>query len=258
MNGADRYVGFDSQMELHLGTQKIAFTIACATLLSGAGLAAPYDVSAIPDAAAARQHALNLCQAKSGSFKTQRASVECGLAAHRLYATTEKLRDMASFNAYATTVRRAAADADAGRISQTDAAHQSAAAGAEYDAKIQKQYSDWQTTQVAAHKGPMFDRASLHAAKTARDKAVVGCGTWTAAKPTAHAICILKAEKAFVTSISLQQMNLFYGYASVIRVDAVDAEDGRRVPGTLESEHQRLWDDFLKALEQAYGARQPI
>ncbi len=232
--------------------RKIGFLLSCVTALCGFGPSAPYDSSALPAAAAARQHKLNQCQAQSASFKTVRASVDCGLAAHRIYAMTEKLRDMAGFNAYAAQVRHIADGIDAGRIAPTDGQKQSAAARAAYEGKVAQDYAAWQT--LNRKPGPPFDQPALAGAAAAHDRAVKACGAWSARDVVeARTACVLAAGKDFTTAIKLQDMDLFYGYAAVLRVDAADTGDGKREPAQMVVRQTVLWGDFLRTLNQDYA-----
>jgi hypothetical protein len=229
--------------------RKHCLVLAGAILLCAFGPPPPYDASALPAAAAAREHLLNTCQARAATFTTDRARVACGLAAYRAYAVTERLRDMSLFQAYATAMQRISAGVDAGKLSASVAYSQSAAARAQYLSAVDKQYADWNAGQP--HTGPLFDRAALPAADAALTKAVQACHPWTDAKSIEpRTLCILAAEKTFATAIRLQDMDLFYGYASVLHVDAVDAEDGKRPLASLDGAHRAAWADFRKMLEQ--------
>lgn len=237
----------------HRIMRKIALVLTCAMQLSAFGPRPPYDAAALPDAAAAREHLLNDCQARAATLKTDRARVTCGLAAHRAYAVTEKLRDLKLFQTYAAEQLRIAGDVDAGRLDQMGAYKHSTAARVAYQSAVEKQYADWRAGQAASRKAPLFDPAALPAASAARARAVNACGSWTDKSIETRTHCILGAEKTFAAAIHLQDMDLFYGYASVLRVDAVDAEDGKRTMASMQGEHQRLWSDFLRTLNQAYA-----
>lgn len=225
--------------------------LAC-VMLGAASPPPPYDVSALPAATAARQHLLNVCQARAASFTTDRARVDCGLAAYRAYAVTQKLRDMQLFETYAKSMLRISAALDAGRISANEAYSQSADARMQYAAAVDSQYANWRASQP--HNGPLFDRAAVPAAQAALAKALPACGAWTNAKSIEpRTLCLLAAEKQFATAIRLRDMELFYDYASVLRMDAVDVLDGKRPSFSLDSAHKAAWDDFRATLEHAYG-----
>jgi len=226
--------------------RKPAFVLFCWLALAAAAPAPPCDISKLPDAAAARQRGLNACQARQ--FSTLRANVDCTLTAHRAYALTEHLRDMALFNAYAAGVTAAANDADAGRISVQEAQKRAAAARATYQDQVTKLFAAYRAQ--TAGKSPPFDRAALPAALTAHNRAVKACGPWGEAKAIeAHTACVLAAGKVFTNAIRFQDMDLFYGYASFLRVDAVDAEMSRRPPQQMGEREKVLWADFLRTVE---------
>ena len=232
--------------------RKPALTLLCWLALSAAAPPLPYDMAAIPDAAAARAKALAACQAKT--FATLKAGVDCALAAHRVYAMTEHLRDMTAFDAYAKAARQAAADADAGKLTPQAAQAQITAARNAYQQAVQNGFDAWRKTQ--AQSGPPFDRAALAPALKIRDAQLSACGPWTdPSSLNARIACALAADKAVTTAIHLRDMHLFYGYASFLKTDAVEAELGRRTPAQLEQRHRILWADFLQTLEQDYMGR---
>ncbi len=77
------------------------------------------------------------------------------------------------------------------------------------------------------------------------------CGGWTDAATIApKTVCIRKAERGFVTAIHLADMDLYYGYDSVLTFTAADAEDGRVTPANLGLRHAQIWTDFLHTLEK--------
>jgi hypothetical protein len=203
----------------------------------------PYDMAATPEATITRQHALNRCRA--APTRRMREQIDCSLAAHRAYAVATRLRDMGLFRDYAAALRQAADDADSGRISPYEAQNRIVRAGVKFRASVENAYQDWRR-RTAPH-GPLYDRAAFPAALKARDAAVAGCGGWTAAIP-AHIACIRKAERAFVTAIRLADMDLYYGYDSVLTYTAADAVDGRMTPVNLGARHQQIWTDFLHSL----------
>ena len=63
-----------------------------------------------------------------------------------------------------------------------------------------------------------------------------------------HIACIRKAERAFVAAIRLADMDVYYGYDSVLTYTAADATDGRMTPANLGARHQQIWMDFLHTL----------
>jgi hypothetical protein len=206
----------------------------------------PYDMAATPEATAVRQHALNRCRAAATG--TMRQQIDCSLAAHRAYAVKTKLRDMALFRTYATALRQAADDADAGRITPYEAQNRIVRAGVAFRGSVESAYQAWRKLTTAERRRPLFDRAAYPAALKARDGAVAACGGWTATI-TAHVACIRKAERAFVGAIKLTDMDLYYGYDSVLTFTAADATDGRMTPANLGARHQQIWTDFLHTLE---------
>lgn len=208
----------------------------------------PYDMAATPAATIIRQHALNRCRA--AATRTMREQIDCSLAAHRAYAVATRLRDMSLFRAYATALRQAADDADAGRISPYEAQNRIVRAGVTFRAAVETAYQDWRRRTAPDQHGPLYDRAAFPAALKARDAAVAACGGWTAAAAIpATLACIRKAERAFVGAIRLADMDLYYGYDSVLTYTAADAMDGRMTPASLGARHQQIWTDFLNTLE---------
>jgi hypothetical protein len=218
-------------------------------LLATAAEPPPYDMAATPEATTVRQHALNHCRATPS--RTMREQIDCSLAAHRAYAVGTKLRDMDLFRDYAKTLRQAADDADAGRISPYEAQNRIVRAGVKFRASVENAYQDWHRRSI--QHGPLYDRATFPTALKARDAAVAGCGGWTAAAIPAHIACIRKAERAFAANIRLADMDIYYGYDSVLTYTAADAMDGRMTPANLGARHQQIWTDFLRTLAQQSG-----
>jgi hypothetical protein len=214
----------------------------------------PYDVAALPKAWAVRQKMIDACQARATSFKTTTEQMECLLAAHQAFAVTEKLKDMTPYRDYAAAVRRLAADADAGKLSQYDLPGRLAALRNDYQGKVQKLWDDYYRRQTEANPGPPFDQTARAAASAARDKAVAACGAWVDAKTfPAKVTCTLAAEKHFADAIHFRNLAQFYGYASFLMFDEVEAEDGKRTPAQVAGLHQSLWQDFQKTLDQDYA-----
>ena len=117
-----------------------------AALCAGFATSAPYDISAVPDAAAAREKALLACQGQT--FPTLQAQVDCGLAAHRVYAVTEKLQPMSLFRDYADGVRKAVAAADKGQLTQADLQSKLASLRTSYDGAVAKLYADYKKAHL--------------------------------------------------------------------------------------------------------------
>jgi hypothetical protein len=223
------------------------FTLFCVVLLGGAGEPPPYDMAATPDATTVRQHALNKCRAAPDS--TMRAQIDCSLAAHRGFAVGEHLRDMQLFKDYATTLRQAADDSDAKRISPYEAQSRIVRAGVKFRAAVEAEYQDWRKKNGLPPKGPLIDRAAYPAALAARNLAVARCGVWTDVPGiAAKTKCVRKAERAFVDAIHLSDMDLYYGYDSVLTFTAADAEDGQVTPANLTLRHAQIWNDFLQTI----------
>lgn len=219
----------------------------CVVLLGGAGAPPPYDMAATPDATIARQHALNRCRAAPTT--TMRAQIDCSLAAHRGFAMGEHLRDMQLFRDYATALRQAADDSDARRISPYEAQSRIVRAGVKFRAAVESEYQAWRQAQGLPPKGPLIDRATYPAALKARDAAVARCGAWTSvATIPAVTACVRKAERSFAAAIHLADMDLYYGYDSVLTFTAADAEDGRVTPANLTLRHTQIWSDFLQTI----------
>jgi hypothetical protein len=218
-------------------------------LIAAAAELPPYDMAATPEATTVRQHALNHC--RTAPSRTMREQIDCSLAAHRAYAVGTKLRDMGLFRDYAKTLRQAADDADSGRISPYEAQNRIVRAGVKFRASVENAYQDWHRRTIPH--GPLYDRAAFPAALKTRDAAVAGCGGWTAATIPTHIACIRKAERAFAATIRLADMDVYYGYDSVLTYTAADAMDGRMTPANLGARHQQIWTDFLHTLAQQSG-----
>jgi hypothetical protein len=225
--------------------RKLILALLFMPVLAAAAEPPPYDMAATPEATTIRQHALNRCRAAATG--TMRAQIDCSLAAHRGYALATRLRDMGLFRTYATALRQAADDADAGRITPYEAQTRIVRAGVAFRAAVENAYQAWH--RAAVPRGPLFDRAAFAAALKARDAAVAGCGGWTAAAVPAHVACIRKAERAFAAAIRLTDMDLYYGYDSVFTYTAADAGDGRMTPANLGARHDQIWTDFLHTLD---------
>jgi len=214
-------------------------------LLAAAAEPPPYDMAATPEATTIRQHALNRCRAAPS--RTMREQIDCSLAAHHGYAVATKLRDMGLFRDYAKTLRQAADDADAGRITPYEAQNRIVRAGVKFRASVEDAYQDWHRRTV--QHGALYDRAAFPAALKTRDAAVAGCGGWAAAAAIpSHIACIRKGERAFAAAIRLADMDIYYGYDSVLTYTAADATDGRMTPANLGARHQQIWTDFLHTL----------
>ena len=232
--------------------RKLGFALACIALLGGAGEPPPYDMAATPNATTARQHALNRCRLQPST--TMRAQIDCSLAAHRGFAVAEHLRDMSLFRTYADSLRQAADDSDAARISPYEAQSRIVRAGVKFRGAVEAAYQDWRRRTASPRQGPLFDRAAYPAALKARTAAVAGCGGWTdSAAIASTTACIRKAERSFVAAIRLADMDLYYGYDSVLTFTAADAQDGRMTPANLGIRHAQIWNDFLHTLEQQAG-----
>ena len=229
--------------------RKLAFALLFVPLVAAAAEPPPYDMAATPEATIVRQHALNHCRA--AATRTMREQIDCSLAAHRAYAVATRLRDMGLFRTYATTLRQAADDADAGRISPYEAQNRIVRAGVTFRAAVEDAYQAWH--RRAAQPGPLYDRAAYPAALKVRDAAVAACGGWTSvAAITSRMVCIRNAERAFVRAIKLADMDIYYGYDAVFTYTAADAMDGRMTPANLGARHQQIWADFLHTLEYQF------
>jgi hypothetical protein len=89
-------------------------------LLNGCADTDSYDRAALPDARAATRHAIDGCKARLAAHDITSNSdwASCSLAAERGYFTAIKLKNMGSFDAYATNYLTLAGDLDADRISK--------------------------------------------------------------------------------------------------------------------------------------------
>ena len=128
-------------------------------LLAAAAEPPRYDMAATPEATTIRQHALNRCRAAPS--RTMREQIDCSLAAHHGYAVGTRLRDMGLFRDYAKTLRQAADDADAGRITPYEAQNRIVRAGVKFRASVENAYQDWHRRTVPH--GPLYDRAAFPA-----------------------------------------------------------------------------------------------
>lgn len=228
--------------------RRLALALLFIPMLSLSAEPPPYDMAATPEATAVRQHALNRCRAEATG--TMRQQINCSLAAHRAYAVATKLRNMGLFRTYASALRQAADEADAGRISPYEAQNRIVRAGVAFRAAVDKAYQDWHAR--LPRPAPLYNRALFPAALKARDQAVARCGGWTAAAMATHIACIRKAESTFVRAIRLADMDLYYGYDSVLTFTAADAEDGRMTAANLGARHQQIWTDFLHTLDYQF------
>ena len=230
--------------------RKLAFGLLCCVLLGGTGELPPYDMAATPDATTLRQHALNRCRVQATT--TMRAQIDCSLAAHRGFAVAEHLHDMSLFRDYAAALRQAANDSDAGRISPYEAQSRIVRAGVKFRGSVEAAYQDWKRRTRGVRNGPLYDHGAWPAALAARAAAVARCGGWIAqAGIAATTTCIRKAERGFAAAIKLADMDLYYGYDSVLTFTAADAEDGRMTPAALSTRHEQIWNDFMHTLAQA-------
>jgi hypothetical protein len=225
--------------------RKPALALLLIPLLAAADDPPPYDMAATPEATIVRQHALNHCRAAPSH--TMREQIDCSLAAHRGYAVATRLRDMGLFRDYAKTLRQAADDADAGRITPYEAQNRIVRAGVKFRAAVEDAYQAWHRRTM--RRGSLYDRSVFPVAIKTRDAAVARCGGWTAATIPAHIACIRKAERAFTAAIRLSDMDIYYGYDSVLTYTAADAMDGRMTPANLGARHEQIWTDFLHTLE---------
>ena len=213
-------------------------------LIAAAAEPPPYDMAATPEATTVRQHALNRCRAAPS--RTMREQIDCSLAAHRAYAVGTKLRDMGLFRDYAKTLRQAADDADAGRITPYEAQNRIVRAGVKFRASVENAYQDWHRRTV--QHGPLYDRAAFPAALKTRDAAVAGCGGWTRRHPGA---CRLHPQGR----ARLCRCHPAGRHGLFITVTTPSSptpppmpSDGRMTPANLGARHQQIWTDFLHTL----------
>jgi hypothetical protein len=88
-----------------------------------AGCSTYYDKSAVPDASAAWEQAVQECKAKEAArdIRTHSEMAACSLAADRAYYAAVKLKAMYKFEDYAANYQKLAALQDADRISEEQA-----------------------------------------------------------------------------------------------------------------------------------------
>jgi len=91
-----------------------------ALALAGCADADNYDRAAMPIARATTRHAIDGCKVRLAAhdIKSNSEWASCSLAAERGYFTAIKLKNMGSFDVYATNYLTLAADLDANRISK--------------------------------------------------------------------------------------------------------------------------------------------
>ena len=228
--------------------RRLGGALACVVLLGAAGAPPPFDMAATPDATTLRQHALNRCRTEATT--TMRAQIDCSLGAHRAFAMAEHLHDMAPFKDYAASLRQAADDSDAKRISPYEAQSRIVRAGVKFRGAVDTAYADWRKANPVPP-GPLFDHATYPAALRAVTASVAKCGGWTdTTTVAARTACVRKAERGFVSAIHLSDMDIYYGYDSVLTFTAAEAEDGRVTPANLGVRHGQIWADFLHTLAQ--------
>lgn len=89
-------------------------------LLAGCADTDSYDRAARPAARVATRQAIDGCKARLAAHEIKGNSgwASCSLAAERSYFTAIKLKNIGSFDAYATNYQTLAADLDANRISK--------------------------------------------------------------------------------------------------------------------------------------------
>lgn len=100
----------------------LTITIA-ALMLAGCADTYSYDRAAVRDARAATRLAMAACNAKLTAHdpKSNSEWASCSMAAERGYFTAIKLKNMGSFDAYASNYLTLAADLDANRLSKMQA-----------------------------------------------------------------------------------------------------------------------------------------
>ena len=94
-----------------------------ALILAGCANTDSYDRAAKPAARAATRHAIDDCKARLAAHDITSNSewASCSLEAERGYFTAIKLKNMGSFDAYATNYLTLAVDLDANRLSKKQA-----------------------------------------------------------------------------------------------------------------------------------------
>jgi len=100
----------------------LTITVA-ALILAGCADTYSYDRAAVRDARAATRHAMAGCNARMAAhdIKSNSEWASCSLAAERGYFTAVKLKNMDSFDAYASNYLTLAVDLDANRLSKMQA-----------------------------------------------------------------------------------------------------------------------------------------
>jgi len=99
---------------------RVLIITASALMLAGCADTDSYDREAKPAARAATRHAIDGCNARLAAHDIKNNSewASCSLAAERGYFTAIKLKNMRSFDAYATNLLTLAVDLDAHLISK--------------------------------------------------------------------------------------------------------------------------------------------
>ena len=105
---------------MEAGMSRILIVTLSTRILAGCADTDSYDRAAMRDARMATRHAIDGCKARLAEHDITSNSewASCSLAAERGYFTAIKLKNMGSFDAYATNYLALAADLDANRISK--------------------------------------------------------------------------------------------------------------------------------------------
>jgi hypothetical protein len=111
---------------------------------------APYDDAAAAPAQDMHEAAVAKCMAAQSQYATNHDWAECFLAADSNFADAVGLRDTLLTDSFATTIRRAAADADSGKLNADQLGSVYLVVRSAYARIVEDEYSTWRKTHPAA------------------------------------------------------------------------------------------------------------
>lgn len=208
----------------------------------------PFDVSADKDAAALRAKSVAACN--SQGLKAVSPWLECYIAAQKDYLAAINIRDTDLSEAWFDALRAAAADGDAGKITnaqwhaafdqllkdnnaaraRTYSDYLIATNGSTADAYVARYDEAYAHLAARSPKipgdAPPMDVAAIKSARPALDAALAQCAAKRASFPSLAASlgCMLDAQKAYVVQIKMGDIALFDAYASVTREVAAETD----------------------------------